>query len=258
MTQNEIFAFLLTLAAGISTGIGGVITLFSKNRTSRFLAGSLGFSAGVMVYISMVEIFAKSREFLQAPLGIKNGYWAAAASFFVGILLIAMIDYFIPSAESDIGHTKDNSALKRMGLLTALAIGVHNFPEGMTTFTSAVKDPHLGIAIAIAIAIHNIPEGIATAAPIYCSGGSRKHAAAVAFISGLTEPLGALIGYLLLRPFFSDMMFGILFGMVAGMMIFISIEELLPMARSYEKSSVTIIGFVTGMMVISSSLILFS
>ncbi len=258
MTQNEIFAFLLTLSAGISTGIGGLITLFSKSRTNRFLAGSLGFSAGVMVYISMVEIFSKSRDFLQSSLGTTNGYWAAAVSFFFGILFIALIDYFIPSAEGDIGHTKDTSTLKRMGLLTALAIGIHNFPEGMTTFTSAVKDPHLGIAIAIAIAIHNIPEGIATAAPIYCSGGSRKRAAVISFISGLTEPLGALIGYLLLKPFFSDTMFGVLFGMVAGMMIFISIEELLPMARSYEKSRITIIGFVAGMMVIASSLILFS
>ena len=144
-----------------------------------------------------------------------------------------------------------------MGILTALAIGIHNFPEGMATFTSALRDPHLGAAIAVAIAIHNVPEGIATSVPIYFSTGSRKKAFLVSFFSGITEPLGAVIGYIILRPFFNDTIFGILFGMIAGIMVFISIEELLPMAREYDKSKITIIGFVIGMIVIAASLLMF-
>jgi ZIP family zinc transporter len=209
----------------------------------------------------MIEIFKKSRDYLSASLGDVKGYYLAVIAFFAGIIFIGLIDYFVPSAEGDIGNlsTKDShtKALKRMGFMTALAIGIHNFPEGLATFTSALKDPHLGVAIAVAIAIHNIPEGIATSVPIYYSSGSRKKAFIVSFFSGITEPLGAIIGYLILRPFFNDAVFGILFGIIAGIMVFISIEELLPMAREYEKSKVTIIGTVLGMAVIAISLLLF-
>ena len=246
---NVLFALSLTVMAGLATGIGSIIALFAKTTNTKFLAGSLGFSAGVMIYVSMIEIFQKSRTYI------------ASVSFFVGILLIGLIDYFVPSTEGDIGNLTENEtrsiALKRMGFMTALAIGIHNFPEGLATFTSALKDPHLGLAIAVAIAIHNIPEGIATSVPIYYSTGSRKRAFIVSFFSGITEPLGAIIGYLILRPFFNDVVFGILFGIIAGIMVFISIEELLPMAREYEKSKVTIIGVILGMAIIALSLLLF-
>ena len=260
--SNVIFALSLTVLAGLATGAGSVIALFAKTSNTKFLAGSLGFSAGVMIYVSMIEIFQKARTYLSIAVGDKTGYYLAAASFFAGILFIGLIDYFVPSAEGDIGNLteKDNrsAALKRMGILSAIAIGIHNFPEGLATFTSALKDPHLGIAIAIAIAIHNIPEGIATSVPIYYSSGSRKKAFIVSFFSGITEPLGAIIGYLILRPFFNDVLFGALFGMIAGIMVFISIEELLPMAREYEKSKVTIIGVILGMAIIALSLLLFA
>ena len=261
--SNTLFALGLTVFAGVATGVGSVIALFAKKKNTKFLAASLGFSAGVMIYVSMIEIFSKARSYLGASLGEIPGYWATAAAFFGGIIFIAMIDYFIPSAENDIGNirsggTDKSETLKRMGFMTALAIGIHNFPEGLATFTSALKDPHLGIAIAVAIAIHNIPEGIATSVPIYYSTGNRKKAFFVSFFSGITEPLGALIGYLLLRPFFNDTVFGILFAMVAGIMIFISLEELLPMAREYEKSKVTIIGAICGMMIMAVSLVLFA
>lgn len=259
--SNVIFALSLTVMAGLATGVGSVIALFAKTTNTKFLAGSLGFSAGVMIYVSMIEIFQKSRTYISAAAGDKMGYYLAVASFFAGIIFIGLIDYFVPSTEGDIGNLseKDNRsiALKRMGFMTALAIGIHNFPEGLATFTSALKDPHLGIAIAIAIAIHNIPEGIATSVPIYYSSGSRKKAFIVSFFSGITEPLGAIIGYLILRPFFNDAVFGVLFGVIAGIMIFISIEELLPMAREYEKSKVTIIGTILGMAIIAVSLLLF-
>ncbi len=259
MENNIIFAFLITLLAGIATGIGSVMALFMKRSNTKFLAASLGFSAGVMIYVSMIEIFSKSRTYLSVAYDDNIGYILATAAFFFGVLFIGLIDYFVPSADGDIGNlTADkNEMLKRMGLLTALAIGIHNFPEGMATFTSALRDPHLGIAIALAIAIHNIPEGIATSAPIYYSTGSRKKAFFISFFSGISEPVGAILGYILLRPFFNDTMYGILFGSIAGIMVFISIEELLPMAREYEKSKVTIIGFITGMAVIAASLLLF-
>lgn len=214
-----------------------------------------------MIYVSMIEIFSKSKTYLISATNDVTGYYLAVASFFAGVLLIGLIDYFVPSTEGDIGNLNQTNgqqkSLQRMGLITALAIGIHNFPEGLATFTSALQDPHLGIAIAVAIAIHNIPEGIATAVPIYYATGNRKRAFLVSFFSGITEPIGAIIGYLILRPFFNDAVFGALFGLVAGIMVFISIEELLPMAREYEKSKVTIIGFVSGMAVIALSLLLF-
>lgn len=261
MTSNELFALLLTVLAGLATGLGSILALFAKRTNTNFLAASLGFSAGVMIYVAMVEIFDKSRMYLTGTLGDVKGYWVAVISLFAGIIMIGLIDYFIPSAEGDIGNISNKDSkeanLQRMGLLMALAISIHNFPEGMTTFTSALKDPHLGIVIAVAIAIHNVPEGIATSIPIYYSTGNKKRAFGISFLSGLTEPIGAIIGYLILRPFFNDTVFGILFGIVAGTMIFIAIEELLPMAREYEQSRVTIVGFIIGMMVIAVSLLLF-
>lgn len=258
--SDVLFALSLTLVAGLATGAGSILSLFTKKTNTKFLASSLGFSAGVMIYVSMIEIFQKSRTYLSSYTNESNGYWLAVAAFFTGILFIGIIDFLVPSAEGDIGHLHDQSKnekiLNRMGLMTALAIGIHNFPEGMATFTAALKEPHLGIAIATAISIHNIPEGIATAVPIYFATGSRKKAFGISLFSGLAEPVGAIIGYLVLRPFFNDMIFGLLFGFISGIMVFISVEELLPMAREYEKSKVTIIGFICGMAVIALSLLL--
>lgn len=260
MESSVLFALSITLFAGLATGLGSILALFTKSTNTKFLAASLGFSAGVMIYVSMIEIFSKSKMYLISALGESSGYILATVSFFAGVLFIGLIDYFVPSAEHDIGNLSTNdksSTLKRMGIMTALAIAIHNFPEGLATFTAALKDPHLGVAIALAIAIHNIPEGIATSVPIYYSTQNRKKAFFISFFSGLTEPLGAVLGYLLLRPFFNDIMFGILFGIISGTMVFISIEELLPTAREYEKSKITIIGFIIGMAVIALSLLLF-
>ena len=250
------FALSLTLFAGISTGLGSLIALFAKRKNTKFLACSLGFSAGVMLYVSMIEILAKAEEYLVKDVGAVTGEWFTAIFFFFGIILIGLIDFFIPSAEGDIGAKGDGNMLERMGIMTALAIAIHNFPEGLATFTSALRDAHLGVAIAVALAIHNIPEGIATSLPIFYSTGNRKKAFVVSFLSGMTEPVGAVIGYLVLRPFFSDFVFGALFATVAGIMVFIALEELLPMAREPEKSRITIIGAMAGMMVMAVSLIL--
>lgn len=258
MDQNVALALTLTVLAGLATGIGSVMALFTKKTNTRFLSASLGFSAGVMLYVAMIEIFSKAKSYLCGAAGEVRGSWICAAAFFGGIILIGLIDYLVPNAENDIGSGSERSVgLKRMGFMTALAIGIHNFPEGLATFTSALRDPHLGAAIAVAIAIHNIPEGIAVSAPIFFATGNRKKAFLVSFLSGITEPVGALIGYMILMPFFNDIVFGVLFAAVAGIMVFIAVEELLPMAREYEKSKIAIIGVVTGMMVMALSLLLF-
>lgn len=264
--NNVLFAFALTMFAGLSTGIGSALAFFAKRTNTKFLAVSLGFSAGVMIYVSLVEIFYKAKDSLTGALGEREGYWLTVAAFFGGILIIALIDKMIPKPENphemrmveDIDEkAKRNLQLKRMGIFTALAIAIHNFPEGLATFTAALEDPGLGIAIAVAIAIHNIPEGIAVSVPIYYGTDSKRKAFWYSFSSGLAEPVGALIGYLVLMPFLNPVLFGLLFASVAGIMVFISVDELLPGAREYGEHHYSIYGLVVGMAVMAVSLLLF-
>ncbi len=293
MMGQVMFPFLLTLFAGLSTGIGSLIAFLAKKTNKRFLSLSLGFSAGVMIYVSMIEIFVKAKDSLVTELGTKGGSWATVAAFFGGIFLIAIIDKVIPSEENpheakrvvadckrskgekckecaaredceakeeclaEEPDTPKKSKLMRMGVFTALAVGVHNFPEGLATFVSALQDPSIAIPIVAAIAIHNIPEGIAVSVPIYQATGSRKKAFLYSFISGLAEPIGALIGWLILMPVMSDTVFGIIFAGVAGIMVFISVDELLPAAREYGEHHISIYGLIAGMMVMAVSLLLF-
>lgn len=267
MNNNILLAFGLTLIAGLSTGIGSAIAFFAKKTNTKFLAVSLGFSAGVMIYVSMIEIFAKAKDSLVAELGLKAGSWAAVASFFAGMLLIAIIDNVLPNEENPHHlhnveelneskvHIEDN--LMRTGIFTALAVGIHNFPEGLAAFISALQEPSIAIPITVAIAIHNIPEGISISAPIYYATGDRKKAFKYSFLSGLAEPIGALIGYLILMPFLNDMVFGIVFGVVAGIMVYISLDELLPSAQKYGDHHLSIGGLISGMAVMAVSLLLF-
>ncbi len=264
--NNVLFAFALTLFAGLSTGIGSAIAFFAKRTNTRFLSLALGFSAGVMIYVSFVEIFTEARHTLSVEFGEKAGTVYTVLAFFGGMLLIAVIDKLIPneenphemhSVEEMTGKKKyKEKKLMRMGLMTALAIGIHNFPEGLATFTAALQNPGIGIAIAIAIAIHNIPEGIAVSVPIYYATGDKRKAFRLSFLSGLSEPVGALIGYLILMPFMGPLTFGILFASVAGIMIFISLDELLPAAREYGEHHLSIYGMVGGMVVMAVSLLL--
>ncbi len=261
-------AFALTLFAGLSTGIGSALAFFTRRTNTRFLALALGFSAGVMIYVSFVEILAKAVESLSLELGERPGTWAAVASFFGGIAFIAIIDRLVPSFENPhemrhIEEMKPSAApdqslkLHRMGVFAALAIAIHNLPEGLVTFAAALQDPKLGLTIAVAVAIHNIPEGIAVSVPIYFATGNRGRAFAYSFLSGLAEPFGAVIGYLILRPFLNGSLFGVLFGAVAGIMVFISLDELLPSAREYGEHHLSIYGLIAGMAVMAVSLLLF-
>ncbi len=269
MDWNSIlFAFGLTLFAGLSTGVGSALAFFAKKTNTSFLSVALGFSAGVMIYVSFVEIFVKARSELSSELGETEGYWYTTAAFFGGILFIALIDKLIPSVENphEIKKVEDmspekarnNQKLMRMGMFTALAIAIHNFPEGLATFTAALTEPTLGVAIAVAIAIHNIPEGIAVSIPVYYATGSRKKAFWLSLSSGLAEPVGAIVGYLILMPFLSPIVFGILFAGVAGIMVFISLDELLPAAEEFGKHHLSIYGLIAGMAVMAISLLLFA
>lgn len=267
MEGQILFALGLTLFAGLATGVGSLIAFFTSRTNTKFLSIALGFSAGVMIYVSLVEIFVKAKDALTNALGPTNGYWMTIAGFFGGMLFIALIDKFIPKSTNphevklveDVNAVKplvDESHLMKMGVFTALAIGIHNFPEGIATFMSAMNDPNVGIAIAIAVAIHNIPEGIAVSVPIYFATGNRRKAFKLSFLSGLAEPVGALVAYLLLMPFLSDVMFGIVFAGVAGIMVFISLDELLPAAQRYDETHLSMYGLVGGMAVMAISLVL--
>lgn len=395
--MDVLFAFGLTLLAGVSTGIGSLFAFFTKRNNQKFLAVTLGFSAGVMIYVSMIEIFQKAQTSISGEVGSYAGSWITVGAFFLGIVFIAMLDKFLPK-EKDVyqlsgnrqkkqylkklqhsniinknskykinnillkqkknhklyklyninnvkiinekisyiklnrkisnkkisnitiadktitdrtitdkiknkikknkttlrkqdnkkilkskynlkanhllikknninfdnqyntltfTQSKKQQKLLRMGIFTALAISIHNFPEGLATFMSALQDPQIAVAVAIAIAIHNIPEGIAVAMPIYYATGNRKKAFLFSFLSGLTEPIGALIGYLIFLPIMSDLVFGIVFASVAGIMVFISLDELLPASREYGKPYLSMYGLIGGMLIMALSLLLF-
>ena len=292
------FAFGLTLFAGMATGIGSIIAFTAKRTNYRFLSVATGFSAGVMIYVSFVEIYFKGLDSLSSIYGDYWGPWVNAASFFAGMLLIGCIDNLIPEAENPhevpteaqtrqlhdptapLPHIRSEQTaagtaegpiekslhdlkLMRMGLFTALAIGIHNFPEGLATFLAALDDPTLGVAIAIAIALHNIPEGISVSVPIYYATGNRKKAFFYSMLSGLAEPVGAGIAYLALVFFaggddgvMPPQLMGILFGGVAGIMVYISLDELLPTSRAYGKGHDSLFGLVAGMLIMALSLLL--
>ncbi|MDL2307871.1 zinc transporter ZupT [Desulfovibrio sp. OttesenSCG-928-C06] len=273
-TSAILLAFGLTLIAGLSTGIGSLISLLAKKQNPAFLSVALGFSAGVMIYVSFVELLTQASSALTGYWGQKAGSWATVGAFFGGIALIAVIDKLVPDSYNphELGHSErlgakpekantllnaktDPAKLRRTGFLTALAITIHNFPEGIATFMAALTDPALGVAITVAIAIHNIPEGIAVAVPIYYASGSRKKALLYSFLSGLAEPFGALVGFLILLPLFTPAVFGISFAMVAGIMVFISLDELLPAAEEYGEHHLCIYGMVAGMAVMAVSLL---
>lgn len=266
--DNVFFALMVTVFAGLSTGIGSLLAFYTKQTNEKFLSAALGFSAGVMIYVSFVEIFVKARTSLEAAMGASKGYLITTLSFFGGILVIGLIDRLVPNAENphemmDVKDMKDNgkagnASLMRMGLFSALAIGIHNFPEGLATFIAALDDPTLGISIGVAIAIHNIPEGIAVSVPIYFATGDKKKAFKYSFLSGLSEPIGALVGYFILQNFMSDLTFGIIFAGVAGIMVYISLDELLPTAEKYGEHHIAIIGLISGMVVMATSLVLFA
>lgn len=276
--MNEILqALLLTLLAGAATGAGGLLIIFGKKLSSNFLAGALGLSAGVMIFISLAELYPEAQAAIQgaAYSGI-NGRALVLASFFIGMGLIFLIDFVVPEYENPHEATglslnartaatdmisaseksADHNALKKLGIMSAIAIAIHNFPEGMATFVSAMENPQTGISIAAAVAIHNIPEGIMVAIPIYYATRKKGKAVGNAFLSGLAEPLGGVIGYLLLSNIFDKSLNGVVLAAVAGIMTYIALDELLPSAERFGHHHLSIIGVIAGMAVMAASIIL--
>jgi ZIP family zinc transporter len=263
MDSTIAVAFSLTAVAGLATGIGSALALLARRTNTRFLSAALGFSAGVMIYISFVEILADARTSLVAALGARPGAWLTVIAFFGGISLTAIIDWIVPAVENphemhrvEEMRRKPDAQLMRLGLVSAAAIALHNFPEGIATFMATLDQPRLGVGIATAVALHNIPEGIAVAVPVFYATGSRSKAFYWSFLSGLSEPLGAVIAYLLLADFLTDPLRGALFAAVAGIMVFISLDELLPTAREYGEHHIAAYGLTAGMAVMAISLTL--
>ncbi len=260
--QIIITAFIFTLIAGLSTGIGSFISLIAKRTNTNFLSFSLGFSAGVMIYVSFMEMLPQSLEMFTNEFGDKTGTLYMLLSLFGGIAIIALIDFIVPKASNPhemqgVEDMTKKNHLKHTGIITAITIAIHNFPEGIATFMSAINSIELAIPITVAIAIHNIPEGIAVAVPIYHATGSKKKAFWLSFASGLAEPLGALIAFFFLLPYWSPSLDALILAAIAGIMIFISLDELLPTAEKYGKHHISIIGVVVGMLVMGVSLYLF-
>jgi len=294
---NVWIALGLTIFAGMATGIGSGIAFFTKRTNYRFLSVSTGFSAGVMIYVSFVEIFGKGSEALTEAYGETWGAWVNAAAFFGGIAIIGLIDRLIPEAENPHEpHSEEERAalceyadpqlelaaahhqqettraqsedarqeeLLRMGLFSALAIGIHNFPEGLATFLAALQDPTVGAAIAVAVALHNIPEGVSVSVPVYYATGDRTKAFVYSALSGISEPVGAAIAYVALRVLVGGQggvmppqVMGVLFAGVAGIMVYISLDELLPTSRAYGKGHDSLLGLLAGMAVMALSLLL--
>lgn len=271
-------ALILTLTAGAATGIGGALVLFKKKISSNFLAGALGLSAGVMIFISLAELFPEAQAEIMATGSMRHGETFVLIAFFVGMGLITLIDFAVPEYENPheasglsldsrtaavgvLEQTGNEKALQRLGLLSALAIAVHNFPEGIATFISALNDPQMGAGITFAIAIHNIPEGIAVAIPIYYATKSKGKALLYATLSGLTEVLGALLCLAVIALFGLELtaegpVFPLVLAAVAGIMIYISLDELLPTAEKYGKHHVAIAGVVAGMAIMGISLLI--
>ena len=261
--SQVIFCMLLTLGAGLATGVGSCIAFFFKRSDRKFLSFALGFSGGVMIYISFAELLNEARESLNDILGVRPGSLLALAAFFGGIFIAMLIDKLVPSYENphevraveEMDTPQHRDKILRSGTLFALAVGIHNFPEGMAVFVSALADPGMGLSIAAAIAIHNIPEGITVSVPIYHATGNRKKAFLYSFASGLAEPLGALAAWFIFAPFLSATLLNILFAAVAGIMVYITFDELLPLAEEYGEHHISIYGLIAGMFVMAISLI---
>ena len=270
-------ALILTLIAGSATGIGGALVLFKKKISSNFLAGALGLSAGVMIFISLAELLPEAQAMI-AGTGMQHGEAFVLIAFFVGMGIITLIDFVIPEYENPheasglsleahtpavgmLERTGNEKALHRLGLMSALAIAIHNFPEGIATFIGALNDPEMGAGITFAIAIHNIPEGIAVAIPIYYATKSKGKALLYATLSGLSEPIGALLCWGIAAIFGVELTgggpaFPLVLAAVAGIMIYISLDELLPTAEKYGKHHIAIAGVIGGMAIMGASLLI--
>ncbi len=261
-SPNVLIALSITLLAGLATVLGGLLVFFQKTPSPRTLAFGLAFAGGAMVFVSLTEIFGKAVDSFSQNFA-DQGFNYATFAFLAGLVLVMVIDTLIPNPHESLDANdpkfaqKNDTYIKRIGLMAAFAITAHNFPEGLATFFATLESPSLGLPLATAIAIHNIPEGISIAAPIYFATKDRGLTLFICFLSGLAEPLGAVLGYMVLKPFLSPEIFGTVFGVIAGVMVFLALDELLPAAKRYAVGHETVYGLVAGMSALAISLVLF-
>lgn len=276
MEKQYIIAFILSAIAGLSTVLGGFVTFFIKKNSLKFLSFGLGLSAGVMLFISLVDLYPESALTIKSQLG-PNSAWFAIIFFAIGILTAVLIDYFIPDHlqgqmfQKQMGANEDHKdstncpencnavisigKIKRAGILTAVVVAIHNLPEGLATFFTTAQDVVMGLGIVIAIAIHNIPEGMAISIPVYQATHSKRKAFLYSFLSGMAEPVGGVIGFVIIKTLFPDLCIGFLFALVAGIMTYISLDTLLPLSKDYDTGHYSISGIVVGLLLMGSALI---
>ena len=260
MNYNMVLnSFLIALIAGLATSIGSIIGLCTKRTNTKFLSYSLGFASGVMIYVSIIEIIPHSKNLMITSVAEYKADMLMIVGFIFGMLLMFLICRFFPDNTDNLSlnhKNKEQQKLYRIGKITAITIAIHNFPEGIATFTTSMTNMSLGIAVAFAIALHNIPEGISVSVPIYYATGNKKRAFLFSFLSGLVEPLGAVIGFIFLIPILNDVVMGSVLAIVAGIMVYISITELMPTAINYGKLSYALIGLILGMIVMFISVVI--
>lgn len=252
--SQSLISLLLSLLAGLSTVIGAFIVFFSSSGNKKLITFALAFSAGVMITISFTDLFPSAEATLSKHEGSFYGVMLSLLFMIIGFIIAMLIDHFIPENEKKAVPMKSNSTkLYRVGFVSMIAIMLHNFPEGIATFVSGYQSTSLGITVAVAIALHNIPEGISVAMPIYYSTNSKLKAFKYTFISGIAEPIGAFLAFLFLKPFINDIILAVIFAIVAGIMLYISFEELIPESRSYGYNKLYIFALIIGICIIPIS-----
>ena len=276
MENNYLIAFILSTIAGLSTVVGGFVTFFIKGNSLKYLSFGLGLSAGVMLFVSLVDLYPEATEMIRAQMG-QNLAWLSILCFGIGMLIAVLIDFFVPDHIQDSMFTKQIGAneqnkdstdctedenaiisigkIKRAGIITAIVVALHNLPEGLATFTLAAQDIMLSLGVIFAIAIHNIPEGMAISIPVYQATHSKRKAFLYSFLSGMAEPVGGVLGFLIIKTLFPNLCVGLLFALVAGIMTYISIDTLLPLSKDYDTGHYSISGVVLGLMIMGSALI---
>jgi len=253
--HNGWFSLLLAAAAGMCTMLGAVIVFFSHAKSEKTISCALGFAAGMMITVSLIELFPEAQSALTETTGQIGGTLLSVVFLMAGVLLALLMDRLVPHAEEDKAHhDKPHQNMLRVGLVSTIAIMLHNFPEGIATFMAAYENPTLGLSLAVAIAMHNIPEGISVALPIYYATGNKKRALGYTFLSGIAEPIGAALAWLLLGPILTDTMMGALFALVAGIMLYISFEELIPSSRQYGYNRLALWSLFAGVCIMPISL----
>ena len=245
MDLQALYALLLSIIAGMATLIGAIIVIIIKKENKKFISASLGFASGIMISVSMLELFSKSNELITNSTNTFLGAIISTICLAFGMFITFLINHFVQDENKAVNNLSNNKLLTT-GIVSMLVIALHNFPEGIATFMSSYGNTALGISITIAIAMHNIPEGITVALPIYLSTNSKKKAFLYTFLSGITEPLGAILAFLILRYFLTDLFLGAIFGIVGGIMIYIAVDDLIPTSRKYGYDGIALIFTLLG------------